>query len=179
MKGVSKMPKKQAHIDFKMYIDRLEHDRIESEKRSLALEQRLTANAEKMEQRIREERIALEQRNQEREQRNQEREQRIREEHLALEQRNQEREQRNQEREQRIREEHLALEQRLTENAAKMEERFNANAVRMESKIDNFVKETKTSNRWFFALNTAALISVAGIIIAFINLLVNGNADGM
>ncbi|MCL1996943.1 MAG: hypothetical protein FWG63_12100 [Defluviitaleaceae bacterium] len=55
------MLEKQA-IDFQKYIDRLEQDRREAEKRSLALEQRLMDDAREHEQRSRKERKALEER---------------------------------------------------------------------------------------------------------------------
>ena len=157
------MPEKQA-IDFQKYIDRLEQDRREMEKRLTDDAREREQRSLEHEQRSREERKALEKRNLESEQRN-------REELKALEKRNLESEQRS-------REERKALEER----AVKMEERLNANAERIENKIDSFVAETKESlreakvaNRWFIGLNIAVIIGATTIIIAFVNLLVNGS----
>ncbi|MCL1994936.1 MAG: hypothetical protein FWG63_01870 [Defluviitaleaceae bacterium] len=116
------MPKKQNHtpksqvntIDFREYIDRLEQDRRDMEKR-------LTEEAKEREQRT------------------------------------------------------IAMEQRLMDDAREREQRSREERKELENKIDTFVAETKTANRWFIGFNIAALIGVAGIIITLINILINGN----
>jgi len=173
-------------IDFQKYIDQLNQDRKEAEKRSLAMEQRLMDDAR------------------EREQRSQEREQRSREERKSLEERLTANAVQMEERlnanavkmEERLNANMTQLnvnsskmEERINTNMAQfatsvvqMEERINTNAERIEGKIDNFVAETKeslresrTANRWFIGFNIAALIGIAGIIITLINILINGN----
>ena len=144
-------------IDFQKYIDRLEQDRREMEKR-------LADDAREREQRSLEMERRLADDAREREQRSREVEQRLTASAVQTEERIN------------------AMEERINANAIQMEERLNANAERIEGKIDSFVAETKetlreakVANRWFIGLNIAALIGATTIIIAFVNLLVNGN----
>lgn len=154
---VFKMPKREATIDFRQYVERLDQDRKEAEKRSLALEKRLVDDAKEREKRS----LALEKRlmddAKEREQRSQEREQRSREESKALEER--------------FDGKFTQMEQRLSETTQQLKE----HAVQMERKIDKSIIDTKITLRWFIGIVVALVTGATGIIIAFINLLVNGN----
>ena len=126
----------RKNIEFQGYVDRLEH--------------RLTANAEKMEQRFN---VSIAQTN------------------ANIVQTEQRLADDAKEREQRLNENIIQVEQRLTTSIAQT----NANVAQIGQRVDKLVEETKTTHRWLIGVIVTSLLSAAGVAVAVVTLLINGS----
>ena len=133
--------RKEVVMDFQKYIDHLEQDRREMEKR-------LADDAKEREEHNREERAALEKRLAD--------DAKEREERLAA----------NIEKmEERNREERAALEKRLADDAKEREQRLNASIAQTNAKIDSLATETKTAHKWLIGIIIGSIVSATGVIL--------------